>query len=58
MAVAPGPAGTSAPILERVAGIVAAAPPRACHPAEFRAFLALEVAGLGDAVRISGAVVE
>lgn len=67
------PAGTPAPIIERVAGIVAAALrveenavrirsmgalPSGMPPAEFRAFLAAEVATLAEAVRISGAVVE
>lgn len=67
------PAGTPAPIVERVAGIVAAALrveenaariramgalPSGMPPAEFRAFLASEVATLAEAVRISGAVVE
>lgn len=67
------PAGTPAPIVERVAGIVAAALrveenagrirgmgalPSGMPPAEFRAFLAAEVATLAEAVRISGAVVE
>jgi tripartite-type tricarboxylate transporter receptor subunit TctC len=67
------PAGTPMPIVERVAGIVAAmlrveenaarirgmgALPSGMPPAEFRAFLAAEVATLAEAVRISGAVVE
>lgn len=67
------PAGTPAPVVERVAGIVAAALrveenaariramgalPSGMPPAEFRAFLASEVATLAEAVRISGAVVE
>jgi tripartite-type tricarboxylate transporter receptor subunit TctC len=67
------PANTPAPIVERVAAIVAAslrveenaariramgALPSGMPPAEFRAFLASEVASLGEAVRISGAVVE
>lgn len=67
------PAGTPAPVVERVAAAVAAALrveenaarirgmgalPSGMPPAEFRAFLAAEVASLGEAVRISGAVVE
>lgn len=67
------PSGTPAPVVERVAGIVAAALrveenagrirgmgalPSGMPPAEFRAFLAAEVATLAEAVRISGAVVE
>ncbi|TCI00664.1 tripartite tricarboxylate transporter substrate binding protein [Roseococcus sp. SYP-B2431] len=67
------PAGTPAPVLERVAAIIAAALrveenaarirsmgalPSGMPPAAFRAFLAAEVASLGEAVRISGAVVE
>ena len=67
------PAGTPAPVVERVAAIVAAtlrveenaarirgmgALPSGMPPAEFRAFLAAEVATLAEAVRISGAIVE